>query len=551
MKKIVLLFLFVNVWQMSKAQSWQDTLSKIDALFSRYKPVNPGCQFAISRHGKTVFSKAWGMADLEHHAPLTTQSLVEIGSVSKQFTAACILLLEQQGKLSQDDDVRGFIPELPDYGNVITLRSMIHHLSGLKDWGNIAGIAGQREGTRIYDNNDVLDILSRQQTLNNNPGDEFSYSDSNYILLAIVVKRVSGMDLPDFSEKYIFEPAGMNHTRWRANFRAVVPNRAIAYDYFNNQYFTNMPFSNTYGSEGMITTAEDLNAWNDFYWSGKLGIPSLLSKQLEPGRLNSGRTLVYGAGVDYTTYKGWKRAGMGGNTGAFACGLVYFPEFGLSLAFITNTSQNMGNMIEEVSNLFIKSKPGLTQKDLQESKPKEIDVPSDKLKSYTGWYRNNKTGSALKLYLKDGKLTGSNAGLNGEPDGPLMPVGDHAFIMEQGGKVIVQPLKGLFLIYPGRDTVGYTSVDAPRNDVQALQEYAGDYYSEETQSKITIAMKGNGLVLKVSEHDADTLSATYKDGFYYWQGTLYFERDKRKKVSGLKISIPRARNVVFKRLVSK
>jgi CubicO group peptidase (beta-lactamase class C family) len=207
MKKLLLSVCFVTVYLFTTAQSWQDTVSKIEKLFARYKPSNPGAQLAISRNGKVIFSKAWGMADLEHNSPLTTESVTEAGSVSKQFTAAAILLLEQQGKLSLDDNVRKHIPEMPDYGYPITLRQMMQHKSGLKDWGAIAGIAGWPRSTKTYNNEDALYIICNQKTLNHKPGDEFLYSNSNYNLFAFIVQRVSGMSLADFTKKNIFEPA--------------------------------------------------------------------------------------------------------------------------------------------------------------------------------------------------------------------------------------------------------------------------------------------------------------------------------------------------------
>ena len=170
MKKQFLLLLFCSVCIAATAQSWQDTISKIEKIFSRYKPDKPGTELAISRNGKIIFSKAWGMADLEHNVPLTTESITEAGSVSKQFTAAAILLLEQQGKLSLDDDVRKYVPELKDYGTTITLRHMMQHKSGLKDWGAIAGIAGWPRSTKTYNNNDALYIISNQKNAKSQTG---------------------------------------------------------------------------------------------------------------------------------------------------------------------------------------------------------------------------------------------------------------------------------------------------------------------------------------------------------------------------------------------
>jgi len=532
-----------------QAQSWQDTALKVQQIFSRYKPGMPGCQFVISRHGQVIFSQAWGMADLEHNAPLTTQSPIEIGSVSKQFTAACILLLEQQGKLSQDDDVRKYIPELPDYGTPITLRSMIYHLSGLKDWEAIVGLADQPVGRRVWDNDDVLDIMCRQQSLNNKPGEEYLYSNSNYNLLAVVVKRVSGMDLANFSRKYIFEPAGMTHTRWRNNFREVVPGRAMAYYYNDDHYFTYMPFENAYGNGGLLTTAEDLAAWNNYYWSGKLGNPLLLPKQLEPGRLNNGDTTVFAAGFDHDTYKGWEKIGMGGNTAGYGCGLVYLPEFGLSFSFITNTAQNMGSPMDEVMDFFVKEKPGSTQAGAPEYKA--ATAPSAILKTYTGWYSNSRTGDALQLVLKDGKLSASNAGFRIAPQGPLININDHTFYIPYWGKVLMLPHKRLLLIGVGRDTVAYIAAGEPFLTPQTLQKYAGEYHSDEAQVTFIVVVKGNELVLQRTPHDAESLVPTYKDGFYYSGGSVCFERDKSGKIRGMKISLPRARNIAFKHLANE
>jgi hypothetical protein len=353
------------------------------------------------------------------------------------------------------------------------------------------------------------------------------------------------MDLATYSRKYIFEPASMTHTRWRTDFREIVPGRAIAYGYNNNnQYVAQMPFENAYGNGGLLTTAEDLTAWNNYYWSGKLGSPSLLSKQLEPGRLRSGDTTTFAAGFERDTYKGWRKAGMGGRTEGYGCGLIYIPELSLSIASITNTSRNMGNQIDEVMDLLIRDKPGSTPTAAQGKEQAAAFVPTATLRRYAGWYKNTSTGNALKLYLKDGKLTVSNAGLRITPEGPLTAINDHTFNMPYWGKIIMQPHKGFLVIHPERDTVVYTAADPATLNLLA---YAGDYYSDEAQVKFAISVKGKMLVLKESPHDTATLTPTYKDGFYYWRGSLYFKRDKSKKIISFNLSIPRARNIKFKK----
>src|ERR1035437_395189 len=202
MKKYFLIIYLTTFSIALYAQTWQDTIIKIEKIFSRYKTENPGCQLSISRNGKIIFSQAWGMADLERNAPLTTNSIIEAASVSKQFTAAAILLLEQQRKLSLNDDVRKYIPELPDYGTIIRIKNLIHHTSGLRDWGDIAEMTGWPRTTKSYSNADALYIICQQNKLNNLPGDEVIYSNSNYNLLAIIIERASGMSLADYIAKY-------------------------------------------------------------------------------------------------------------------------------------------------------------------------------------------------------------------------------------------------------------------------------------------------------------------------------------------------------------
>ncbi len=419
MKKNFFVIILLIISFSSYEQSWQDTTAMIEKIFSRYNGFNAGCQLAISRNGQIIFSKAWGMADLEHNVALTTQSIIEAGSVSKQFTAACILLLQQQGKLSLNDDVRKYIPELPDYGTPILLKNMLHHTSGFKDWESIAALSGFPQGAKTYDNNDVLRIMMRQKSLNNKPGDEFLYSNSNYNLLAIIIKRVSGMELDEFSRKYIFEPAGMTHTSWRNNFKNIVANRAIAYAYNGNSYYTDMPNANVYGNGGLLTTAEDLLAWNNYYLNDKLGNPSLLQQQLATDTLNNGYIINYAAGLVVTYVLGQKMIGHNGSTAGYRSNLFYFPDKHLSIAWLSNTSRfdgdimNMMNLLERIfiTDNVVKPQPKNVETKAQPKDTSSLSVSPEQLNKYTGWFKNERSGQPLNLFIKDGKLTSSVGGV--------------------------------------------------------------------------------------------------------------------------------------------
>ena len=216
-------------------------LSQVDALFTAWSNATPGCAVGVSENGRILLERAYGMADLEHGVPNRPDTIFEAGSISKQFTAAAVLLLAEDGKLSLDDPVRKYIPELPEYAAPITIRQMLHHTSGLRDWGNVAWIGGWPRGTRIYTHDHVLDILARQEALNFAPGTRWSYSNSGYNLAAILVSRVAGEPFADFTRKRIFEPLGMTRTSWRDDFTRIVRDRAIAYANVGDRYASDMP----------------------------------------------------------------------------------------------------------------------------------------------------------------------------------------------------------------------------------------------------------------------------------------------------------------------
>ncbi|MBZ5606346.1 MAG: beta-lactamase family protein [Acidobacteriia bacterium] len=226
----------VPLLQAQKAAAPADAAAKVDRIFLRYhKTDSPGCAVGASIEGAPVLSAAYGMADLEHDVPLTPASIFEAGSVSKQFTAAAVLLLAQQGKLSLEDPVRKYIPEVPDYGKPLTIRHLLNHTSGLRDWGSVEGIAGWPRTTRVYTHAQVLEIIGRQRELNYDPGAEYSYTNSGFNLLAILVGRVSGKPFVDFERDAIFHPLDMSSTQWRDDFQRIVKNRAIAYQETNGQ----------------------------------------------------------------------------------------------------------------------------------------------------------------------------------------------------------------------------------------------------------------------------------------------------------------------------
>lgn len=326
----------------------------VDNIFSRWKSTTPGCAVGVAVRGKPVLMKAYGMADLEHHVANTPDTVFESGSVAKQFTAMAIMLLVQDGRLSLDDQVRKHIPELPDYRVPLTIRHMLTHTSGLRDWGSIAGIAGAPRTTREYTHAHVLDIVSRQKSLNFPPGTQWSYSNTGFNLSAIIVDRVSGMSFADFSKRRIFEPLGMTSTQWRDDHRRIVKGRAIAYSTAAVGYEIEMPFENVHGNGGLLTTVGDLLKWNENFVTPLVGDPKLLMQMETVGKYNDGRDLNYGLGLYVRPLDGAKNVYHSGSTAGYRAHLNRLPESHTSVAVLCNASDGEATRsANDVSRIFL------------------------------------------------------------------------------------------------------------------------------------------------------------------------------------------------------
>ena len=312
--------------------------ARVDAVFARWNQQSPGCAIGVAKDGTPVLQKAYGMADLEHDIPNRPDTIFEAGSVSKQFTAAAVLLLANDGKLSLDDPVRTYVPELPDYGAPLTIRHMLQHTSGLRDWGEVASIAGWPRTTRAHTHAHVLDIISRQKALNFPSGTQYSYSNTGYNLAAIIVSRVAGEPFAEFSRKRIFGPLGMTRTSWRDDYTRIVKDRAIAYSPSDKTFRMNMPFEDVHGNGGLLTTVGDLLKWNENFVTPKVGDRAFVTLQQEPGKFNDGKPHEYAMGLMVRPYKGLPEVAHSGSTAGYTAYLTRFPEQHLSVAVLCNVS---------------------------------------------------------------------------------------------------------------------------------------------------------------------------------------------------------------------
>ncbi|WP_259065250.1 serine hydrolase domain-containing protein [Mucilaginibacter sp. X4EP1] len=520
----------------------------INKLFDRYQPNHPGCQVAISRNGEIIFSKAWGLANLDNNVPYTIETVTEAGSISKQFTAAAILILAQQGKLSLDDDLRKYLPEFPDYGHTIRLKNLLHHTSGIREWSNLEAITGWPRTTKAYTNAEVFATLCRQQKLNNVPGAEFIYSNSNYILLALIVEKVSGMSLPDFTQKYIFTPAGMTHTSWRDNYRKIVPNRGIAYSLKDGHYQINMPNESVYGPGGLLTTAEDLLKWAAFYLNNKLGNPGLLNQQLATEKLADGTDNDYAAGLVIDQQKGL--VSHNGQTAGYVGIVENFKKQNISIAYLSNSTEFKDDLfggVNGIEKLFIK--PAAAETTPANKAQTAVTLSPEKLKKYVGWYSIDKVNEGVEIALRHDTLL-----FRGNP---MVPVSEHDFTFN--GNTVTFGNEGQMLVTRADKRKIQLKKEITAKVTPAyLKTFAGTYYSKETESNFTLLIKDGKLMLEKDNIKDAALIPTYRQAFnvllnldgeiYPVGANLLFETNNKKAITQCKVSMGNARGMSFIRI---
>ena len=397
----------------SNEQTTEQASARVDKIFADLqKPGSPGCALGVFRDGHILYAKGYGLASVEVSAPITPQTVFYIASTSKQFTAANIVLLEQQGKLSVNDDVRKYVPELPDYSKEydrkITILNLLNHTSGLRDYLDLLHSSGVNEDSVTTDD-DALALIVRQRHLDFAPGSEWAYSNTGYFLLSVIVKRVSGMTLRQFASQNIFQPLGMTHTIFRDDHALLIPNRALAYEPGQKSgYKLSVPYIEQMGDGGLQTSVEELAKWDENFYSGQVGGKGFLAEMQEPGKLNDGKALDYAKGLFIENYRGLQTVSHSGGFGGYSAELVRFPNQHVSVACLCNLgTANARKRAREVAGVYL---GGLMKpeehaaKAEDDKKPANIALTSAELAMYAGDFESDELGVVYRLRLVDGKL---------------------------------------------------------------------------------------------------------------------------------------------------
>lgn len=521
----------------------QDLGATIDSVFAPWRRSDaPGCMVGV-RHATTEYRRAYGMANLEYGIALSPESVSEAGSVAKQFTVAAVVLLALDGKLFLDDDVRKYVPEVPDFGTTITLRHLLHHTSGIRDHLRLLSLAGRSDDPAVHTIGAILNLVSRQRMLNFAPGDEYLYSNTGYRLLGVVVSRVAGQSFADFTKRRFFGPLGMNRTEWKEDYRKVVPGRATGYSWYGNQWIQDIAVKNVFASGGLLTTVGDLLTWNDALTTGRLAGGTALVRLLEtPGRLNDETELTYALGLSVSSYRGLRQVSHSGSSAGYRAYLVRWPERELSIAVLCNAANARPTQLARgVAHAVI----GGGVPDAPPSPPVALTVAD--LEPLAGTYRDSTTDQFVTFAVRDRQLMVSGSG----PDGSLTPLGNGRFWGNVAGLYSFERVGGLWQVRERskgpRLYVPHVPVDT--SDLQ-LEEYEGRYRSPELDTTIEVQLKQGRLQMlrPPASGVMSALAPAYVDGFWADGLTVRFTRGADKNVMGLSIFAGRVRDLRFDRL---
>jgi CubicO group peptidase (beta-lactamase class C family) len=519
-----------------------DLGAKVDAVFARFTDKTPGCAIGLGKDGRTLYAHGYGMANLEYNVPITESTVLESGSVAKQFTASAIVLLAQDGKLSLDDDIRKYLPEVPDFGGQrITIRNLLTHTSGLRDQWGLLGIEGLGPGSQVHSPATTLDLVAHQKMLNFPPGSEYLYSNTGYALAGIIVQRVSGKTLDAFTQERLFRPLGMTHTRWRDDFTTVVPNRATAYaGSVANGFHTDMPFTNMIGNGGVLSTMADLLKWNENLDHPTVGGQSYVDALQTRMRLTNGRTITYALGLEVGEYSGTREVSHSGSTAGYRTFLARFPDQHVSVAVWCNyAGANPTQLAHQVADFFI-------PRVVTHAVPRKVDLPAGEIQQWAGVYRDPHTDDVITLVASDGTLS---AGTGRGQATLFTPVGGSRFHAPIGDAEFrrMSDRRGFVLVRANGDSSRFEEARSALSSI-ATQDYVGTYTSDELDVKLVVAAKGDKLVLRRRPADEIELRPAYADDFAApGLGSIRFSRDASGRVTGFAIFAGRVIDVRFSR----
>lgn len=536
----------------SRAQHIPDSLvRKIDALFKRWDNwQRPGCAIAVVRNDSVIYSRGYGMANLEYDVPISPSTIFHVASVSKQFTSYAIVLLERQNKLRLDDDIRKHLPWFPDLQRKITIRHLLTHTSGIRDQWQLLAIAGTRNDDVITQEH-IMKVLARQRALNFEPGERYLYSNSGHTLLAEVVSAVTGRTLRQFLDSAVFKPLGMVHTHFHDNYREIVRNRAYSYSRIDSTRFANsiLSFSNV-GATSLFTTATDLARWIMNFYQTRAGTPADIARLTETTPLNNGKLNNYAHGIIVSEQAGWRKYSHSGSDAGYRSFISVFPELRMGFVLLSNVAEfQSGAMADALSRIFIPEKGAEGPSRIGPDSSRAHFADAAWLKRVAGHYASD-DGLHVELVPKGNNLfirIGSDERMMaGRPDDTLgvLAIPDIRLVVHKNGKDIS-------FLHGGETTFLVRQPESPHTAAE-LRTYTGRYYCPELDVTYNIELRGNQLYMTHHKYNDTPVRLIGKDHLfpaqYRWMGHLLVLRDAKGSITGFEVNHNRIQHLWFDKL---
>ncbi len=535
--------------------------AQVDAIFADWNRTDsPGCALTVMHGGAIVYEHGYGMADLEHDATIRGNTPFHVASISKQFTAAAIVLLAQEGKLSLEDEIHKYLPELGDLGAPITIRQLLHHTSGLRDQWELLQLAGYRYSLDLITNQDVMSLVERQRQLNFPPGSRFLYSNTGFTLLGQIVERVSGQSLREFTTSHIFAPLGMSHTHFRDDHAEVIRGEALGYEK-NAAGTLRLAVTNfdTVGATSLYTTVEDLARWDENFYKPIVGGPSFTQIMTQTDKLSTGESNHYALGLELGQYRGLPIVEHGGSDAGYRADILRFPTQHFSVATLCNTPTRPEPDVlsRKVADLYLAAH--FTEKPAEPfAATTSAAAPALELSGRSGTYMSRDLGVMTQIeaargvlqYLVHGRMR------------PLAAYGPGLYrFADSTDQVRFEPAdaqaKRMIVTGEGAPAQIWDRMAMPSSPPVALRDFVGKYYSPELDVVYEIELANGMLHLSRPRHLDDGLLPIGGDLFGdpslpgRWMSTLKFTRDAARRVSGLTVTVARSHNLSFVRQGSK
>lgn len=526
-----------------------------DQLMARYdRDDTPGGVISVFKDGQTLFSRAYGMANLSYDIPFQVDTVTNIGSTSKQFTAFAIMLLQEQGLLSLDDDIREHVPELPQFDEIVTVRHIITHTSGLREFLNLLSMSGRRLDHGDYIARDeIIGIIQRQPALQNSPGSEWNYNNTAYALAALIVERISGQTFTEFMNDNVFGPIGMQDSLVRSSPEHIVKNNSAGYiPNPDGGYLEARDLGGAVGAGSIYTTVGDLQRWVENFRETRLGNSAIFEEMMTSYVLTDGEPTDYGYGLTIAEQGGLKRVQHGGADVAHRSMLAYFPEINAGITTQSNNAGFDGSIAFQLAEAFFGDAMVTELDEINEAGGPEFDPENYDPESFdelVGRYELDAVPDSILTFTREEDTLYAEA--TGQSRVELIPTSDMGFDITIVDASLVfhrnddGAVDSLTLNQGGEQHATRLETEAWEPTSDELSVFAGRYYSDEIETFYVMEMGEEQLTLSQRRLDDVELSSTDQDKFSGGELTLSFERDRNDQVIGFYLSNGRTRGVRF------